>query len=225
MCKFGAGLAACGGELQQWQVSALQKFWAGHSKLVDLHHGHEDDMFTPMLKEKVNYPAKLEADHDALVALAKAVTLEVGALEGGGSLTAVTSVFETYHATMKAHLKEEEELCVPLIRAFFDPKYVGAKVQEIMQAMDPIALGAFVHYQGSKAELGPFLKQEGIPFFVWYIQFKGARAQYRAQMETQIQALLTKTPPTKPLTAKKDLTDAMNCGAYQWRAYQWRVTA
>jgi hypothetical protein len=67
MCKFGAGLAACGGELQQWQVSALQKFWAGHSKLVDLHHGHEDDMFTPMLKEKVNYPPKLEADHDRLL--------------------------------------------------------------------------------------------------------------------------------------------------------------
>ena len=27
---------------------------------------HEDTMFTPMLKEKVNYPEKLEAiDHDA----------------------------------------------------------------------------------------------------------------------------------------------------------------
>ena len=60
-----------GGEraLQAWQVASLQTYWAGHESLVHSHHAHEDELFTPMLKERIVFPEKLEADHDAVLEL------------------------------------------------------------------------------------------------------------------------------------------------------------
>ena len=113
-----------------------------------------------------------------------AVTDEVAKLAVGGSVAAVTTVFDTYTAMMKAHLTEEEGICVPLMRAYFDFKEVNKKVGEIMQVMDPTLMGAFVHHQGTKKEIQPFMAQERIPGFVWYVQFKGVRSKYRAVMKT-----------------------------------------
>ena len=223
MLKFAAGMSACKTPLEAWQVDALQAYWKGHMKLVHKHHMHEDDMFTPMLKEKVNYPAKLEADHDELLKLADSVTIEVDKLVRWGDVAACVAVFATYREAMEAHLKEEEELCVPLIRAYFEPKYVGTKVEEIMKTMDPVLMGSFVHHAGSKKDFQKFQAQEGIPWFVWYLQFKAARTKYRAAMETKIQALLTGVAPTKALVNKKDLPDAMKVGQTAPGRFTWKV--
>ena len=225
MAKFSAGIEACKSPLEAWQGDALQAYWKGNCALVNAHHQHEDDMFTPMLKEKVNYPEKLEADHDALLKLAADVDAAVGALAAGGDTAAVVAAYESYRKTMEAHLKEEEEICVPLMRAYFEPKYVAEKVQVIMQAMDKTVMGSFVHHQGSKKEFQVFAAQESIPFFVWYLDSKACRAKYRAAMETKIQALLTGVAPTKGLTSKKDLGLAMKVGQTAPGAYSWKVPA
>ena len=39
------------------------------------------------------------------------------------------------------------------------------------------------------------MKQEGIPFFVWNIQFKGQLAKYTNEMVIHTDALLAGTPP------------------------------
>ena len=83
MAKFSAGVVASTSPLDAWQVEALQAYWKGHSNLVHVHHEHEDTMFTPMLKEKVNYPEKLEADHVQLVAAMDAIEKHVAALAPG----------------------------------------------------------------------------------------------------------------------------------------------
>lgn len=223
MAKFSAGLAACTSPLEAWQVEALQAYWKGHSNLVNVHHEHEDTMFTPMLKEKVNYPEKLEADHDALMKMMAGVDSAVAALAAGGDVAALVAVFDPFRKTMEAHLKEEEEICVPLMFAYFEPKYVGKKVAEIMQTMDKTLMGSFVHHQGSQKEFQVFAKQEGIPFFVWYLDFKACRAKYRAAMETKIQALLAGAAPTKALTSKKDLALAMKVGETAPGAFAWKT--
>ena len=82
--------------------------------------------------------------------------------------------------------------------------------------MDPLLMGAFVHHQGSKADFIKFMRQGGIPFFVWHVNFKSARAKYRAKMETQIQQLLEGKQASKPLTTKADLQLAINCGNRSW---------
>ena len=180
-------------------------------------------MFTPMLKEKVNYPEKLEADHDALLKMMAGVDSAVAALAAGGDVAALVTVFDPYRKTMEAHLKEEEEICVPLMFAYFEPGYVGKKVQEIMKTMDKTLMGSFVHHQGSQKECQVFMKQEGIPFFVWYLDFKACRAKYRAAMETKIQALLARAAPTKLLTSKKDLALAMKVGETAPGAFAWKT--
>jgi hemerythrin-like domain-containing protein len=224
MAKFSAGIAACKSPLEAWQVEALQAYWKGHSDLTHDHHKHEDEMFTPMLKEKVNYPEKLEADHEALTKMMAGVDAAAGKLAAGGDVSALVAVFEPYRKTMEAHLKEEEEIVVPLMRAYFEPEFVGKKVEDIMKTMDKTLMGSFVHHQGSKKEFQAFQKQEGIPSFVWYLNFKPCRAKYRAAMETRIQALLTGAAPTKKLISKKDLALAMKVGETAPGKYSWKIT-
>merc|ERR1712110_598539 len=49
--------------LVEWQVRAVQAWWANHAIHVHEHHKNEDDIFNPVLRTRVVYPAKLEADH------------------------------------------------------------------------------------------------------------------------------------------------------------------
>lgn len=218
MVKFRACLGATAASpLVAWQVSSLQKYWAGHDALVHVHHFHEDKMFTPMLKERVEYPVKLEDDHEALLISMAAVGAAVKALRTGDAVDAVVAAFDAYAPSMKAHLEEEEAICVPLMRAYFEPQYVAKKVAAIMKEMDPVLLGSFIHHQGPKAGMLSFQKQEGIPCVAWYLSFKPKRALYRRQMETHVQALLTGVSPAKPLTAKKDLRNAIACGEFAWK--------
>ena len=185
MFKFKAVLEKLASTpLEPWQVSALQTYWQGHSALVHDHHDHEDKLFTPMIKTRCEYPEKLEADHDELVALMEEITGIVDELSAGRTPAALLDKFLKYKALMEPHLAEEEQTVVPILRAFFDQKEVAAKVQPMMQEMDSLLMGAFVHHQGSKTDFIKFMRQEGIPFFVWHVSFKSARAKYRAKMET-----------------------------------------
>merc|ERR1712205_56299 len=217
MFKFKAVLEKLASTpLESWQVSALQTYWQGHSALVHDHHDHEDKLFTPMIKTRCEYPEKLEADHDELVALMEEITGIVDELSAGRTPAALLDKFLKYKALMEPHLAEEEQTVVPILRAFFDQREVAAKVQPMMQEMDPLLMGAFVHHQGSKTDFIKFMRQEGIPFFVWHVNFKSARAKYRAKMETQIQSLLEGKQASKPLTTKADLQLAINCGNRSW---------
>jgi hypothetical protein len=77
-----------------------------------------------------------------------------------------------------------------------------------MKKMDKTEMGSFVHHQGSQAECQKFMAQEGIPFFVWYLEFKACRTMYRKKMETLVQRVLTGAQPAN--TSKKELADAIN---------------
>ena len=52
---------------------------------------------------------------------------------------------------MLPHLREEEDVALPLCRAYFTPQEVAAKLREIMKRASPIELGSFWHTCGSKA--------------------------------------------------------------------------
>ena len=184
MVKFVACLKAVNAPLQAWQVASLQTYWAGHESLVHSHHAHEDELFTPMLKERIVFPEKLEADHDAVLELMADVGAAVKALKEGGDVSDALAKFETYKATMEPHLVEEQNILVPLMRAYYPHGEVNKKVAEIMQKLDPVHAGAFVHSFAGKNDFMSFMSQEKIPFFVWYIAFKSHRAVYRKEMES-----------------------------------------
>ena len=195
-------------EIKSWQIDALKVYWKGHSYLVHTHHAHEDEIFPPLLKERVNLPEKLEKDHELILKLMCKVDDEMAKLSDGSQLAQVLVAFDEYEPGMKKHLTEEENICVPLMRAYFEPKYIADKVSDVMKEMDKVLMGSFVHHQGSKAEFQKFMVQEGIPFFVWYLEFKACRTMYRKKMETLVQCVLTGKQPAD--TSKKELADAIN---------------
>lgn len=221
IAKIGGCMEKCaaGGALSAWQVKALKDIWATHENLVHVHHGHEDDLFTPLLKQRCqNLPEKLEKDHESLLADIKEVSAVFAALaEGDDIAKKMGTKFMRYEQSMLPHLEEEEKIMVPIMRAFFTQQEIGKQVAAIMQKLKPIETGAFVHSNGSKKDNNIFMAQEGIPFFVWYIDFKGKRNVYRAQFETSVQALLTGVAPVKPLTSKAELKDAINFDNFAWK--------
>ena len=213
--KFHAMLGRVSQEtvIEDWQIDALKTYWRGHFELVHTHHGHEENLFNPMLKERVDLPAKLEKDHEQILKLMHKVDDEVAKLSSGASLVSrtlqpVLKAFDEYTPEMKKHLTEEENICVPLMRAYLEPKMVGDQVAQIMKQMKKTEMGSFVHHQGSQVEFQKFMAQEGIPFFVWYLEFKKCRTMYREKMETLVQRVLTGVQPAS--TSKKDLADAIN---------------
>ena len=212
MGKFRAMLVRVSQEtvMQDWQIDALKMYWKGHFQIVHTHHGHEENLFNPMLKERVELPAKLEKDHEQILKLMNKVDDEVAKISSGAgsTLQPVLKAFDKYAPDMKNHLTEEENICVPLIRAYFEPKTVGDKVAQIMKKMPKTEMGAFVHHQGSQAEFQKFMAQEGIPLFAWYLGFKKCRTMYREKMETLVQRVLTGVQPAN--TSKKELADAIN---------------
>ena len=154
------------GPLEEWQVAAMKSYWAGHLLHVHGHHANEDAIFTPFLRTRFKYPEKLEADHTTLVALTVRLAETFATLAPGGTTAALRLIWVEYEAMMVPHLYEEEQVGLPLARAYFTPKEMGKKIQEIMAKADPLEMGSFFHHIGSKKDIQNFMRQEGIPYFV-----------------------------------------------------------
>jgi hemerythrin-like domain-containing protein len=219
MALFRKCLEKCSDPLEAWQADALKTYWKSHSDLVHAHHSHEENLHIPMLKERVALPEKIMKDHVGLLELLLEVEANVSELNAGGNVKEVLKAFDNYEPEMKTHFTEEETIYVPLMRAYFAPKYVSDKTSAIMKKLDKTLMGSFVHHQGSKADFKKFMAQEGIPYFVWYLVFKNCRTLYRKKILTLVQALLT-VPPTARLMSKRDLADAINFDPSQ----SWKVS-
>lgn len=220
MALFRKCLEKCSDPLEAWQADALKTYWKSHSDLVHAHHSHEENLHIPMLKERVALPEKIMKDHVGLLELLLEVEANVSELKAGGDVKEVLKAFDNYEPEMKTHFTEEETIYVPLMRAYFAPKYVSDKTSAIMKKLDKTLMGSFVHHQGSKADFKKFMAQEGIPYFVWYLVFKNCRTLYRKKILTLVQALLTGVPPTARLMSERDLADAINFDPSQ----SWKVS-
>lgn len=186
-----AAVSATG--LEPWQVDAVKSWINGHLVHVHEHHHNEDDIFNPFLRQRVNYPDKLEADHVTLVELMDEIKDTANKLTAGNTLDALGALWLRYETLMLPHLHEEEVVGLPLARAYFTPQEIGKVVSSFVKNGDPIALGSFVHAMGRKKDAQAFMAREGIPKFVWYIPgkgFKALRTLYRKKMQTHIDSLV-----------------------------------
>lgn len=196
--EFKKAIASVGEQtLEQWQVDAVKTYIKGHLVHVHEHHQNEDKVFNPFLRTRINYPEKLETDHIGLVELMNAIEAEAKILAVGSTLAPIAHLWAQYETEMLPHLREEEEVGLPLARAFFTPAEIGAVVESFMKDGDPVSMGAFVHVNGSKKCNMEFMAQNGIPFFVWYIPgkgFKALRTLYRKHMQSHVDSLIAGRP-------------------------------
>jgi len=192
---------------EAWEIAAIQRWWKSHFEHIHCHHHNEDHKFVPFFQKRFNYPPKLEADHVTLIEhLDKIASLVAGlstedSSEGLGKLA---QSWDEYDKMLKPHLLEEEAFVLPLMRAYFLHEETATLVQDILS--NPKApkeeMGAFIHFMGEEKFRSEFMKQEGIPCFVWWVGgFSSKSTYYRAEVVTLVDALKSGTPPSPPSSA------------------------
>jgi hemerythrin-like domain-containing protein len=129
------------GALQEWEIQCIQNLWKLHFLHIHTHHSDEDDILVPRLSKRFRYPEKYAADHDELVAKLNKISDMMRSFEianthtPSSSLERVLSELLDYEKIMLPHLKQEEDQCLPLMRAYFTPK----EVNRLMQKMNAFA--------------------------------------------------------------------------------------
>jgi len=195
LVQFQTAIEAVGvtSKLVAWQVECVKQYLTGHLVHVHEHHSNEDDIFNPAIRARIVYPDKLEADHEAIVACMDAIESAKDELAAGATIEKLAALWTKYTSLMLPHLWEEETVGLPLVRAFFAPAEVGKIVEQFMKNGDPVSMGAVAHVMGSKAANMAFMKDNGIPTFVWHIPgkgFKALRTLYRKKMQSQVDSLV-----------------------------------
>ena len=117
------------------------------------------------------------------------------------SVAAVQSLaqaFEPYATHMCAHLKAEEDVAIPVMRAYFTEdefKATGAQ----MGSKGGHA-GSFVYYITEEKFRNEIMPRWRIPFFVWYLAFGPALKEYEQSVIAKRQALeANQLPKVGPL--------------------------
>jgi len=187
-----------GGALQEWEVACVTTAWKTHYLHIHSHHSNEDDMLTPYLETRINYPDKLTADHKELVAKLDridAIVESLGQKEEEGNLSGLTeemlSELREYQGLMLPHLKEEEDEGLALSRAYFEPHEIGEITQKIIAGSPKIEMGSFIVCQGIDEFRNGFMKRHQIPAVAWDAQFKDCATVFDKDFTKPVEALKT----------------------------------
>mmetsp|Transcript_31007 Transcript_31007/g.81089 ORF Transcript_31007/g.81089 Transcript_31007/m.81089 type:complete len:146 (+) Transcript_31007:787-1224(+) len=128
-------------------------------------------------------------------------------LRTDSNVSTLLELWQTYEGMMLPHLKEEGQILIPLMWAYFPQHAASAKVGQLMQKMDPRAIGIVAYWINfsdpdsfSKVAVMSMMKQEGIPCFVYYIVFKQQISKYIASFIEPYRAIrddINSTPNQK----------------------------
>jgi hemerythrin-like domain-containing protein len=184
--------------LRQWEIDCLVAAWGEHQAHVHAHHSNEDKELGPFLQQRILSPEKLHDDHASLLRTLADLEERVMGLRAGSwePVAALHEAWVAYEAAMLPHLREEELTQLPLMRAYFSPEEIGPIVQKIIARGPPCEMGSFICTMGDEAFF-EFMKQEGIPGFVWYLEFKSKRDSFRSLFIDNLTAVSEGSPPQR----------------------------
>jgi hypothetical protein len=188
--------------LSATQIYCLQQAWQCHYDHVQAHHTNVDEWLGPFLETRFEYPKQDEFDHKALVAKLEALHSMVAALsssaaaEGGKNNTSTMTckslvrMLREYQSIMLPHLEAEEDLCFPLVRAYFTPDEMAPTLQEVVNRGPWIEVGSFIGCMGVETFRTKFMVQEGIPEFLWEAQFQDRYRYYQEHFVASLAELI-----------------------------------
>jgi hypothetical protein len=127
----------------------------------------------------------LTEDHTGLESKLQTIQKTFGNLSAESGVSQALSEWVQYQQYMLPHLKEEEEIGLPLVRAYFTPADIEPLIMKAIKA-SPNQGGGFIYFCGVEKFRNEFMIQEGIPWFVWYIDF---RFQYKLFKRTYVDKL------------------------------------
>lgn len=181
------------------QVKALQQVWKIHYTCVHGHHTVEDSIYHPELSKRFKYPQECVDDHQTLVDKLHQVDGLVQKLQAKDSLDELTTEFEAYRDMLLPHLRQEEEEILPLVRAYFTSKELKPIIDQTLAFVPPVEMGSFLYRAGEDMIRNVFMKNEGIPWFVWHIDFSGKYALFERDFIGPVQALQAGQDYTPPV--------------------------
>lgn len=180
-----------------WVVESANKLWSNHLIHVHSHHENEDDIFNPFLRQRIILPDKLEADHVTVCSCLDDVTKAIKDLKEGGNVDQVITALEAYQTEMIPHLLEEEQVALPLMRAYFEHHEVATQVKKIQAKAPKVETGSFIHYMTKEHFREVFMKENGIPGFLWFIVFRPSYSYFSENVLAEIDAMKTGVAPMK----------------------------
>lgn len=172
-----------------WAVDSIKQIWSHHSEAIKDHHRNEDEIVNPFMKTRINLPEKLEADHEILLTKMREIENQIERLTAGGSLDELIDLMKAYKSTMFPHLEEEEQIALPLLRAYFSPDEFKEPMGEIISTTGKSEFGSMIDSMGVDYFRSTFMTQEGIPFFVWYLKFSSDHAHFTNTVKCHFDAL------------------------------------
>lgn len=178
-----------------WAIDLIQSIWKEHEKHVLSHHMNEDNIMTPFMSSRINLPDKLEEDHKQIVDRMKRVGALIETMKEGDSIDGVMSALLAYEEVLLPHLLEEEQVALPLCRAYFTPDEVKAQVRKMSFHGPPVEMGSFIYYMREDHFRTQFMKHEGIPTFLWWLVMKPNYKYFMKHMKEPLDAIRTGRQP------------------------------
>jgi len=138
-------------------------------------------------------------DHADLIKKLEAIGKIIQELKPGDKIDPLLTEWTEYEVMMKPHLQEEEDLRLPLFRAYFTQKDSAPLIRKLLDHSPKQELGSIIYFEGVDSFRKNFMKQEGIPGFVWFIDFKPKYIYFVNVFITNVDALKKgKEPKAEP---------------------------
>ena len=186
-------------KLASWETDALQTVYQAHADFVHTHHENEDELFSPWLAKRINLPSKLTDDHEGIIKMMGSIEAKIKALKPGeersASIAPLLEEWKEYATTVREHLREEEDIGLVLLRAYYTPEEEGKVVEQIIKRETPLMMGGIIYHMGKEQCRKEFMPDHGIPFFVWWLSFSGALKLYETRVVPLMEALKSGVEP------------------------------
>ena len=173
-----------------WMSSTIQSWWAGHVAHATNHCKAEEESYRPIMSERFVWPEDVGSLHKKLDSLRDKVGKAVDNLNADKStLLSFRAVLSTYEKNMLEHFRVEETTALPLMRAYFTPEEISLVQKKVLEDAPENATGALIHTMGADRFKSEFMKERGIPFFVWHVAFKSRLSNYQSDMVSKVDAI------------------------------------
>jgi len=154
---FQATLKSLHGRLGTKQRAAMQKWWRGHLIHMHSHHHNENKIAKKFASQRFRWPDFIEPDHDDILQRLDSINNLVDKIVNSNrpedvatNLSELTIAWTDYHCTISQHLDREEEICISLMRAYFDQNQVQGMQQRLAMMGPRVETGSIVYYLGEQ---------------------------------------------------------------------------
>jgi hypothetical protein len=133
-------------------------------------------------------------DYNTILCHLKALNCHLGDLRLSDAasqcqLQTIQEEFKAYETDLLSYLSEKENTILPMIRAFFTATEWNKVLRETSRNDPPPSMGSFIHFQTEERFRSVFMKEHGIPSFVWYFAFRGLYNTFQKEFLQPYEAL------------------------------------